>query len=188
MTMDVWGREGTAAHGGQIWKLAGLVSLVLGLALLLTGCGAAAPTVSPLGGPGTLTTTSAGEQAWALEVLHLTNLERAAYGIPALELDEAASNAAYAHAWDMDLRSYFDHVNPDGEGPPERLARHGVDFSYVGENIARGQVTPAEVVKAWMDSPSHRVNMLSEFWTHIGIGVHSGTERGPWWAQEFLRR
>lgn len=189
MTMNVWGREEKVAR--PAWAAASglaMAGLLLAALLLLSGCGAAAPAVVPSGGAGTLSKTSNGEQVWALQVLELTNLERVEHGVPPLELDEAASFAAYAHSWDMDLRTFFDHVNPDGDGPGDRLLRYNVAFKYAGENIARGQATPEEVVQAWMDSPSHRVNMLSEFWTHIGIGVHTGPDRGPWWAQSFLRK
>ena len=96
---------------------------VLLLPLLLAACGGGADTIVPTGGPGTAALVSSGEYAWALEVLDLTNAERAAHGLSPVVLDETASWAAYGHAWDMDLRNFFDHVNPDGEGPSDRLER-----------------------------------------------------------------
>jgi uncharacterized protein YkwD len=161
--------------------------LLLLATLLLAACGAGAPVVAPAGGAGSLSTMSDGEQGWAREVFELTNLEREARGIPPLHWDDRAAEAAYEHCWDMHLRDFFHHVNPDGQDPGDRLAEVGVEFRYAGENIARGQLTPREVVRAWMESPGHRENMLSPAWTHVGVGVHSGAERGPWWAQEFYR-
>ena len=184
-------RESTAREGrrgsGAPWRPAAQFTALLVMACLVAGCGLAAEPIVPDGGPGTLTYSSVGEQVWAQQVLDLTNAERAAHGLAPLILDEAASKAAYEHCWDMDLRNYFDHQSPDGEGPADRLAKQSVEYRDAGENIARGHGSPYEVVQAWMASPSHRVNMLYPGWTHIGIGVHSGPSRGPWWTQEFFR-
>ena len=185
----MWGTQAMPrerVRGAHRVRLLLLVILIV-LACLLSGCGLAAEPIVPDGGPGTLAYSSVGEQVWAQEVLDLTNAERAAHGLAPLILDEAASRVAYEHSWDMDLRDFFDHRNPDGEGPEDRLAKQGVEHRDAGENIARGQDSPQAVVQAWMESPSHRLNMLYPGWTHIGIGVHSGPSRGPWWTQEFFR-
>lgn len=169
-------------------RLAALLApvLLLGTALVLAGCGGASASV-PAGGAGNYVAMSLGERGWAQQVFELTNMEREARGIPPLTWDDGAAEAAYEHCWDMHLRDFFDHYNPDGDGPVERMEQAGVVFLYAGENIARGQRTPVEVVQAWMESPGHRENLLSPVWTHVGIGVHSGPDRGPWWAQEFYR-
>jgi uncharacterized protein YkwD len=117
-------------------------SAMLAVALVLVGCGGAAAPIVPPGGAGTPAASSVGEEDWALEVLDLTNKVRAANGLGPLVLDAKASAAAYDHCWDMDVRGFFDHENPDGEGPKERLARHGIDTPWVGENLARGHATP----------------------------------------------
>lgn len=161
-----------------------LVALVL--AASLVGCGGGAATVVAPGGPGTAAATSSGERDWAQEVLDLTNEVRAAHGLAPLRLDETANEAAYEHAWDMDLRDFFDHVNPDGEHPVDRLARHGIERTWVGENLARGHATPEDVVAAWMDSPVHRENLLYPWWTHVGIAVHTAPTGGPWWAADYF--
>jgi uncharacterized protein YkwD len=111
---------------------------------------------------------------------------RSGRGLKPLTIDERASRAAYEHGWDMDLRDYFAHVNPDGEGPEERLARHGVGRPAVGEVLARGHATPEDVVAAWMASPPHRANLLHPGWTRVGIGIHSGPAEGPWWTADFV--
>ncbi|MDJ0523576.1 MAG: CAP domain-containing protein [Planctomycetota bacterium] len=165
----------------------GACALVLACALALAGCGSGGTTAVPPGGAGTLSVASEGEVAWKMEVLALTNEVRAEYGLGPLTLDPVASQAAYEHAWDMHLRSFFDHVNPDGEHPDDRLARHGVQFDVARENLARGHASPREVVDAWMASPNHRANLLYPGWTHIGVAVHTGASQGPWWAQEFYR-
>ena len=59
-------------------------------------------------------------------------------------------------------------------------------MSY-GENIAMGQRTPHEVMVAWMNSAGHRRNILDPSFTHLGVGVHTSYDAGPWWTQNFIR-
>ena len=165
-----------------MWRFVAGVSLVVGLA----ACGGGAPIVVAPGGAGTLASTSAGEDAWADQLLERTNEVRAEHGLLPLTLDDRACAAAYEHSWDMDLREFFDHVNPDGEGPVDRLARHGVVEPWVGENLARGFASPEDVVQGWMDSPAHRENLLYPGWTHVGIAVHSAPSGGPWWTADYF--
>ena len=153
------------------------------LALLLTACGAGTGAAPATAGA----RAAPFEEAWRAEVLHLTNAERARHGLPPLRLDETASRAADEHAWDMYARGFLAHVNPDAEGPGARLTRHGVEWALASENIARGHESPKAVVGGWMGSPSHRANILDPAWTHVGIGVHTGPDGGPWWTQDFFQ-
>jgi len=159
-------------------------------ALLLTACGVGGdslePTVPP-GGTGTSQAMSEGEMAWALQVLDLVNKERAANQLPAVQWHETATDVAYAHSVDMDVRGFFDHVNPDGDDPGDRLQAAGIKWRTYGENIAVGYPSPQEVMLAWMNSPGHRANILEPQFTHLGIGVHSSYQGGPWWTQDFVR-
>lgn len=141
----------------------------------------------PGGAPNTGSTTMpAASEALAREVLDLLNDERADEGLGPLVLHIDASDVAYDHCVDMDVRDYFSHTNPDGESPGDRLAAAGVSHSGWGENIAWGYRTPEAVMVGWMNSPGHRGNILNDGWTHVGIGVHDGPG-GPWWTQVFLR-
>lgn len=178
----------SASHGRRSAVRLALVSLALGIfSVILGGCGGGAPLAIPVGGAGSLTESSLGESDWAQQVLELTNAERAAYGLAPLQWDERAARAAYEHAWDMHLRGFFAHVNPDGEDYEDRLARHVESFEVSRENLARGHGSPEAVVEGWMASPDHRANILYPGWTHVGIAVHTGSSHGPWWAQEFFR-
>jgi uncharacterized protein YkwD len=126
------------------------------------------------------------ELQWAQEVLAIVNVERANNGLQPVQWHDTASQVAYMHALDMDVRNYFAHDNPDGLSPGDRLTAGGVNWTGWGENIARGQDNPAAVMNAWMNSPGHRSNILNSIFTHLGVGVHEAGG-GPWWVQNFVR-
>jgi uncharacterized protein YkwD len=86
----------------------------------------------------------------------------------------------------MAARDFFDHTNPDGDGPGERVTAAGYRWATYGENIAKGQRTPAQVMESWMNSPGHRANILNCSFEEIGIGLHDGG--GPYWTQVFGAR
>ena len=128
------------------------------------------------------------ERAQAIMVAQMANELRAANGLEPLIWDEIAADAAYDHAVDMRLRNFYAHNNPDGLTPLDRMQRAGVDMLYFGgENIARHNKGPREVMDAWINSPSHLRVLLGPGLTHIGVGVHLG-KGGPWWVQEFYVR
>ena len=88
----------------------------------------------------------------------------------------------------MAQRNYFDHTSPEGAGPGHRAKAAGYPSSFVGENIAAGQPTPASVVQAWVDSPGHCVNMMDPRYRALGVGYFfdDGNDRyGHYWTQEF---
>ncbi|MET9293682.1 sigma-70 family RNA polymerase sigma factor [Streptomyces sp. NPDC003077] len=121
------------------------------------------------------------------QVIALLNTERAANGCGPLRNNAQLQTAAQRHADDMAARGFFDHTNPDGTGPGERITAAGYRWSTYGENIARGQQSPAEVMKSWMNSPGHRANILNCSFKEVGIGIHNGSG-GPWWVQNFGAR
>jgi uncharacterized protein YkwD len=113
----------------------------------------------------------------------LINERRAARGLRKLRLNKRLSRAARRHTRDMVRHRYFSHVSRGGKDVVDRLYGTGYlggRFSWtVGENIAwgaGGRGTPRKIVKAWMNSPGHRQNMLSPRFRDIGIGVAA---RGP---------
>ncbi|WP_405014510.1 sigma-70 family RNA polymerase sigma factor [Kitasatospora sp. NBC_01539] len=118
------------------------------------------------------------------QVLKLVNEERSKAGCTPVEADAALETAAQRHSDDMAARNFFDHTNPDGQGPQPRIDAAGYKWSSWGENIARGQADAAAVMNSWMNSPGHRANILNCGFTDLGVGVHLGTG-GPWWTQDF---
>ncbi|MGW0629479.1 CAP domain-containing protein [Streptomyces sp. NPDC002758] len=128
--------------------------------------------------PGELVRTCAG-------VVELTNRERRHAGLPPLAVDPVLGAAAQAHSADMVARDFYSHTSPEGSQPWDRAAAAGSRRRTIGENIACGQRSPAEVVDGWMNSPGHRANILKRDFTHIGVGFVGGGRAGTYWTQLF---
>ncbi|PKT74689.1 stress protein [Streptomyces populi] len=129
--------------------------------------------------------SQAGLDRTAREVIALTNTERASAGLAPLTADVRLTAAAQAHSADMVARDFYAHTAPEGGRPWDRAAAAGCTHRAIGENIACGQRSPAEVVRGWMDSPGHRANILKPDFTHIGIGLAGGGRAGTYWTQLF---
>ncbi|MFE2039904.1 sigma-70 family RNA polymerase sigma factor [Streptomyces sp. NPDC059477] len=121
---------------------------------------------------------------FAGQVLELVNAERAEAGCSPVRQNAALDTAAQRHSADMAARDFFDHTNPDGADPGDRITAAGYRWSTYAENIALGQRTPAQVMQGWMDSPGHRANILNCSVEETGLGVYEGSG-GPWWTQVF---
>src|SRR5690606_11328115 len=130
------------------------------------------------------------------EVLRLTNARRAVGAscggqpfAPAgpVAPHPALRSSARGHSQDMANRGYFDHKTPEGVGPMQRAQNAGYGGGFVGENIAAGHRTPAEVVQGWMDSPGHCVNMMEPRYRFLGVGylLRQGDRFGHYWTQNF---
>ncbi|MER5207238.1 sigma-70 family RNA polymerase sigma factor [Streptomyces sp. NPDC002825] len=134
----------------------------------------------------TPTSSGSGSGSTAQQVISLVNEERAKAGCGPLTEHPLLTKAAQGHSDDMAARNFFDHTNPDGDGPGERITAAGYTWSSYGENIAKGQTTAAQVMESWMNSPGHRANILNCGFKEIGIGLH--TSGGPYWTQAFGSR
>ena len=126
--------------------------------------------------------------ALELEELALTNAARADEGVPPLTCDAELAAVARAHSADMCARDYFDHNNPEGESPGDRVSNAGLSHRGIGENIAAGNATASETHQQWMNSSGHRGNILNPDYTLIGIG-HAECPNGfrHYWTQVFAR-
>lgn len=123
--------------------------------------------------------------AFEQQVLDLTNAERAKEGLKPLAIDMPLMNSAEEKSADMAKNGYFDHNSPTLGSPFDQMKANGISYRSAGENIAKGQQTPQEVVKAWMESPGHRANIMKPEFTHIGIGY---VENGNVWTQQFIQK
>lgn len=102
------------------------------------------------------TTTASSVSAYEKEVVDLTNAERKKQGLKPLTLDEKLSSVARKKSQDMKDKNYFDHNSPTYGSPFDMMKKFGITYRTAGENIAKGQRTPKEVVQAWMNSEGHR--------------------------------
>ncbi|GHF36083.1 hypothetical protein GCM10010218_16950 [Streptomyces mashuensis] len=123
----------------------------------------------------------------AQKVVALVNAERAKAGCSPVTSNSLLDAAAQGHSDDMAARGFFDHTNPDGKGPGDRITAAGYRWSTYGENIAYGQQDAAAVMDSWMNSPGHRANILNCSFKEIGIGINTAPG-GPRWTQVFGAR
>lgn len=112
------------------------------------------------------------------DLLTLTNQKRIENGQPPLTLNSQLTHAAQMKANDMFAKNYWAHIAPDGTTPWYFFKGSGYDYLYAGENLARGFDTAADVVNAWMNSPTHRENLLSPNYKEIGFAVEEGNLTG----------
>jgi uncharacterized protein YkwD len=110
---------------------------------------------------------------------------RAFDAAPPLRWNDRLAQAAQGHSDDMAAHGYFDHTSRDGRTFDARISAQGYVFSTVGENIAAGQMTPAEVMKSWLESPGHCANIMSPGFEEIGVGRAEGGNLGLYWTQNF---
>jgi uncharacterized YkwD family protein len=138
---------------------------------------------SPANGPvsGGTSGAEANLSAYASEVVRLVNEERAAAGLKPLQVHAGLTTVAMDKAKDLYHNNYFSHYSPTYGSPFDMMRSYGISFRYAGENIAKGQRNPQEVMKAWMNSDGHRANILSPNFTHIGVAYYNGV-----WVQAFL--
>lgn len=129
------------------------------------------------------TPVSSAVSAYEQKVVELTNQERTKNGLKPLELDTELSKVAREKSRDMQSKGYFSHTSPTYGSPFDMMKKFGISYQSAGENIAMGQPTPEEVVKAWMNSSGHRANILNSSYTHIGVGH---VANGNYWTQMFI--
>lgn len=112
------------------------------------------------------------------DIVSLTNQERVGQGLKALKWNDQLAEAAKAKAQDMFLDNYWAHVAPDGTEPWDFVDASGYVYLTAGENLAKDFDHSNSVVKAWMDSPSHRDNLLNAKFEDIGVAVVNGELSG----------
>ena len=114
-------------------------------------------------------------------LLNTINSIRASYGLSTLSPNQMLTDIARSRSNDMIARGYFSHHNPDGQNITHILAANGVSYRNFGENLGQAQPagygTAEAFGNAWMNSPSHRANMLKGYYSLIGIGVSDGGGR-----------
>lgn len=111
-------------------------------------------------------------------LVDLTNTDRSTNGLSSLTINQKLVAAAQAKADDMAARGYFAHTSPDGKDSWYWFRVAGYDYQSAGENLAVDFSDSVDVESAWMNSPSHRDNLLNAKYTEIGIATASGYYEG----------
>lgn len=107
-----------------------------------------------------------------------TNRERAAEGLGELQLNDKLSEAAFLRAQDMFTHNYWAHTSPSGVQPWKWLADVNYNYSYAGENLAKNYPDAEATVEAWMNSPSHKENVINTNYVDVGFAVVDGELNG----------
>ena len=144
-----------------LWSQIRIVLGVVALALAL----------APVAASGT-TTLNGSERS----LLDAVNDARAAHDLRPLQVDPTLVRAARAHSASLLRDDVFTHG-----AFAARLARHGARGPAFGENLAWGTgslASASSIVRAWLDSPGHRANLLRPGWSRIGIGSRVGSFLG----------
>lgn len=118
-------------------------------------------------------------------VVCLVDQQRARHGLPALRENQRLNRSAQGWTNQMVRHGFFSH----GADFAGRISAVGFDWAMAGENIAGGFSTPAAVVRGWMGSPGHCLNILTPSYLDLGVGVSRRGVRGAsgpgTWTEDF---
>ncbi|MCD8509397.1 MAG: CAP domain-containing protein [Bacillus sp. (in: Bacteria)] len=123
------------------------------------------------------------EKGMARQIFEITNVIRARHQLSPLDWDDESAGVALGHSKDMFENHYFSHTSPTRGELSHRFQRFNIPYRMIGENIAAKQVTSFAAVEGWLNSPGHRVNLLHQDFTHLGVGVY-----GDCYTQNFLTK
>ena len=112
------------------------------------------------------------------DLLNDTNQVRNENGLKTLRLNPELTEAAQKKAEHMFANNYWAHIAPDGTTPWDFVLAESYDYSYAGENLAKNFNNSDSVVEAWINSPSHKENLLSTNYDEIGFAVVNGVLDG----------
>jgi uncharacterized protein YkwD len=122
----------------------------------------------------------------------LLNKKREENGLKRLVWNDDVAKVARQHSQNMAEFKYFSHRGLDDSMVSDRADRSGlVKWSSIGENIAfnRGYKDPIEVaVRLWIESPSHRRNLLNSEWRESAVGIAVAEDGSYYFTQVFLLR
>ncbi|NCU41075.1 CAP domain-containing protein [Candidatus Saccharibacteria bacterium] len=112
-----------------------------------------------------------------IDVISKTNEYRVYKGLTPLSENALLTQSACAKAQHMIDNDYWAHIAPDGTEPWYWINQTGYIYSRAGENLAYGQRTSAKVSAGWINSTTHRENILGDF-TEVGVCVMYGKYQG----------
>ena len=121
------------------------------------------------------------------ELLKLINLEREKNNLPNFEIDDALQNVARLKANDIVQNNYFSHTSPTYGTPFEMLKNNSIAYKTASENIA-GNSSIAGAVESWLNSDTHKENILSTNYNYTGIAVVDSIAYGKVIVELFVGR
>jgi uncharacterized protein YkwD len=107
-------------------------------------------------------------------IINLVNQSRTENQVGGLEENQSLDKAAEDKLGDMFKNNYFAHASPGGVSPWSWFEKNGYDYKYAGENLALGFSSVESEHKAWMESPTHKKNILNPNFKEIGVAVGKG--------------
>lgn len=119
------------------------------------------------------------------EVLNLINQYRLENGLKELKPFSKLQEVSKIKAEDLVNNKYFSHTSPNLGTPFEMLKSNGIDYKIAGENLA-GNITAKRAVEAWINSPSHKDNIMEEKYEYTGICVIESQVYGKIYVQLFM--
>ncbi|MCG9478596.1 MAG: CAP domain-containing protein [Actinomycetia bacterium] len=115
------------------------------------------------------------------QILAEINNIRVANGLSPLVASQALTDIARSRSADMLSRGYFSHYTPEGTNIFNILQGYGITYRNAGENLAHAQPasagSPGVFANAWMNSSTHRANILRDAYGQIGIGLAENGNR-----------
>lgn len=108
----------------------------------------------------------------------LSNQNRQNQHLAILTVNPLLNKVAELKAQDMATKGYFAHVSPEGKAPWYWFNLVGYKYEYAGENLAVDFTDSQDVTSAWMNSPTHRANIIKNAYTEMGTGIASGMFEG----------
>ncbi len=112
------------------------------------------------------------------DLIDYTNRARAEEGLSPLVENQRLSQAASLKADDMFRYDYWAHTSPRGVTPWKWLQDVGYQYDQAGENLAKNYPTADSTVDAWMNSRTHRENIMNDKYSEVGFAVLDGTLEG----------
>ena len=161
-----------------------IAALLVSLALAVSACAPAAPTLGPDGKPlPRVYRIGMGDKARIqFRMLDSVNALRRAAGAPEVELDAKLTAAAATHSRDMSVQNRPWHFGSDGSSPIDRVRRVGYEGPMLGENISETYETELETLAAWMEQPDTRRVIVDSTARKMGFSWYQESNGKIWWT------
>ena len=108
------------------------------------------------------------------EIFSAINRARAQQGLAPLTYNASLARAAQSHANDMVAKGYFSHTSQSGTTATQRVKSTGYATCLTAENNSKSYPSAAAAFEGWMNSTSHRKNILNKSIREVGVGHASG--------------